>query len=1479
MEYVSDVAAQTAYVANTYHGEVSFSGGKTYHVFKDSGIFQVKSGKSGNIEVLVVAAGGGGGGHSGGGGGGGGIQYDSSYAVSAGSYDITVGLGGMGVRNVYPYGYSGGNSVFGSLTAIGGGGGSSRDSGQPGQNGGCGGGASSEVATGGTGSQGYNGGSGYNSSPYCAGGGGGGGAVGQNGSSSKPGDGGVGVYYSGYDGIAGYPSGYFSGGGGGGVLDGGTGSTGGDGGGGNGVIDSNGTAGIDNTGGGGGGGDRDKNGGNGGSGIVIISYDTDDDIGVIDNIDIASESQIISEGSYSLKIVAPLSYSENEYIFKTNTSPFDLSGYSYIIGMIRSDRTGSNIKLSFRQATELITPSGGTATADSQFNSSFAPSYGCDGDSSTRWVSTNTAFPHWWKYDFGSGITKSIKRIGILKYSDPDGTQIKDFTVQGSNNDVDYYTLYNGIAEKCVVSDIAYTWEYFSFSNSNSYRYYKIIFNSSYRAIDRGSCFWDIQMSESEYIYHEITPNITAADTWQTIQFDISAVSDANKDAIDQIIITVVNADADNTFYLDNLFSVTESDRNLSVSKVNAYSVLTIPEALNVSKANIYSVLSEIAGNTTLSKSVGYSVLSDIVANTQISKSVGYVVLKDFTVNGIGHLDPELGSDLNTGESWHSAWRTITGGPTSSRIPSGNCLVKIAKSPDPVSIGQAEWCNSLADTTDRALQNDYYTQLLLLFDEAHNSSYTIDSSHRNQTVSCNNLLVTNAQYKLNSTSGYFNGSSTYISVPDTEFLNFGTDDWTIDFWFRGTTSVPGAYPQIIGTQAGWDNGAISLRWDHDGYESKIVFFYNTDGTTYYALSNLLNFNQWYHVYVLRLKSYIYLYIDGVLHATSNCGTSKTFDFCYGGYCRIGGGNWDGSNSYYLGYLSDLRISRKIIRWTSNFTSPTSPYSSISIPKIILQTAQNVTIDNCESNWTQSTDVITSIRTDLYNQSYGALSVILGSNFTTGKIAYKTLSSQLDLSSYQKISFFYHVSANHAANIFKLCLCSDQSGNTIIDTFILPAATDMSATIHLFPLTIDAGVSLGSNINSIALYAISDPGTPTLILDNIIACKSGNSLSLNSLVSKNTQSDQWCKILSIIDNTVYISNYYGSNETTDTYQRQTYYTETTTDNYIQASGANGNLINYQAGYNKSTDEIDGETFYLGRTNSIGLHTNSKSNIRLRNLSFLNFGTGLYVSNSMNCDIEINNLAYNKTNYADQNSLYLNASHNNKISIKNLFYLSPNINIIDSSNNLINIKNTNLSITHSGYNNKIYASKYSESNIRQSNTFSNTKIYFQDFEIESQPENTLSSSTDNSKILSTRLYRDDSQNIITKYSGETTSQTSIRNTNSGFAWKLYLSNNTDALTPLKLSVLKLAVQANKLVTISCYFYANSPLITGALCCERWQLNGIDDDAIAYTTQLNTWEQLQITFTPTQDGVVEIKAYAFGSATYSVYVDDVNFTQASS
>jgi hypothetical protein len=228
-----------------------------------------------SIEVLVVGGGGSGGGSTAGGGGGGGLVYQTAYAVTSGTaYTVTVGAGGAQVSNQV-VGNSGGNSVFGPLTAIGGGGGgaTSASTAFVGKNGGSGGGGAyygGRTAAPGTGTagQGNNGGLSGSDGNYPGGGGGGAGAAGAAPTSSKSGNGGAGLSYD----ISGSTVSYAGGGGGGSNYAGGNGGTGG---GGAGTSDGNaGTAGTANTGGGGGGGwlYASGTGGAGGSGVVIVRY-------------------------------------------------------------------------------------------------------------------------------------------------------------------------------------------------------------------------------------------------------------------------------------------------------------------------------------------------------------------------------------------------------------------------------------------------------------------------------------------------------------------------------------------------------------------------------------------------------------------------------------------------------------------------------------------------------------------------------------------------------------------------------------------------------------------------------------------------------------------------------------------------------------------------------------------------------------------------------------------------------------------------------------------------------------------------------------------------------------------------------------------------------------------------------------------------------------------------------------------------------
>jgi hypothetical protein len=234
-----------------------------------------------DVEYLVVAGGGGGGGKEAGAvgagaGGAGEYRTATGYSVSAGvPITVTVGGGGTGgASGGANNGASGSNSVFGTITSVGGGGGAGQAAasvaraGAAGGSGGGGayggaGGASTATGSGNAGGSGSTG-----ASNYGGGGGGGASAAGTNGTSGISGDGGAGLNWNSLGTT-------YAGGGAGGTYQSGNGTPGAGGGGIAGKVGAgtggNGTA---NTGGGGGGsgGNLAAAGGNGGSGIVIIRY-------------------------------------------------------------------------------------------------------------------------------------------------------------------------------------------------------------------------------------------------------------------------------------------------------------------------------------------------------------------------------------------------------------------------------------------------------------------------------------------------------------------------------------------------------------------------------------------------------------------------------------------------------------------------------------------------------------------------------------------------------------------------------------------------------------------------------------------------------------------------------------------------------------------------------------------------------------------------------------------------------------------------------------------------------------------------------------------------------------------------------------------------------------------------------------------------------------------------------------------------------
>jgi hypothetical protein len=218
---------------------------------------------------------------------------------------------------------------------------------------------------------------------------------------------------------------------------------------------------------------------------------------------------------------------------------------------------------------------------------------------------------------------------------------------------------------------------------------------------------------------------------------------------------------------------------------------------------------------------------------------------------------------------------------------------------------------------------DSYTKLLMHFDGINGSSQFVDSCG-NQVSTIGGAQISTSQYKFGGSSGYLNSSS-YLSIKDSQNLDISTGNFTIDYWIYPTSNSYGCIMQTYLDQDGskrapifgyMDNGRMLLFLTSNGLNWDIA-----DGVSMGSVEN----NMWIHYAVARNGNNFYTFKNGILQSAfinSSALSHNTGDMIVGKYLNYPCRSYD----YFYGYIDELRISKGIARWTSNFTPPSSPYN-------------------------------------------------------------------------------------------------------------------------------------------------------------------------------------------------------------------------------------------------------------------------------------------------------------------------------------------------------------------------------------------------------------------------------------------------------------------------------------------------------------------------------------------------------------------------
>jgi hypothetical protein len=216
-------------------------------------------------------------------------------------------------------------------------------------------------------------------------------------------------------------------------------------------------------------------------------------------------------------------------------------------------------------------------------------------------------------------------------------------------------------------------------------------------------------------------------------------------------------------------------------------------------------------------------------------------------------------------------------------------------------------------------------------DGANGSTTFVDSTSNNLSITpFGNVAISTAQSRFGGSSAIFDGSGDYLQFADSESFNFGSGDFTIEMWIY-PNALPGAsfYHSLLSQRNGYTaEFSFSFHLAPGGVPNFEISNTGNASSGSYALltGTSVSTGTWTHVAVTRQSGTLRMFQNGSLTGTNS---SANFTI-YNSSATVKSGAFDNppwSNSYYNGYIDELRVTKGIARYTSAFTAPTSPLPS------------------------------------------------------------------------------------------------------------------------------------------------------------------------------------------------------------------------------------------------------------------------------------------------------------------------------------------------------------------------------------------------------------------------------------------------------------------------------------------------------------------------------------------------------------------------
>jgi len=235
--------------------------------------------------------------------------------------------------------------------------------------------------------------------------------------------------------------------------------------------------------------------------------------------------------------------------------------------------------------------------------------------------------------------------------------------------------------------------------------------------------------------------------------------------------------------------------------------------------------------------------------------------------------------------------------------------------------------------TYEVTDTDDLSHLLLHGDGLDGATSTIDSSASNHTISFGgNAQLDTAQKKFGTASFLFDGTTDYLSVPDSPDWDFGDGEFTVDAMVRFNNLPSDGNATIVSRWLATGNKRSWSFFVNDSSGTKTLKFgYTEDGenSTFITSDTVtINVDTWYHIAVVRDSDTLRFFLDGAAKGTGDL-TGKTL---YNTDARllVGALSESGSSYFMNGWIDEVRIIKGDAYWTTGFTTPTVAYNDVAV---------------------------------------------------------------------------------------------------------------------------------------------------------------------------------------------------------------------------------------------------------------------------------------------------------------------------------------------------------------------------------------------------------------------------------------------------------------------------------------------------------------------------------------------------------------------